>query len=87
MEGIVRRSEAISPTFITVSRQMRDQNRLGDLFVDHETGPARRTFGACIVHVTTHSMHHRAQVRVMLDLLGVGYDPFSGSAIDGYALE
>ena len=86
-ESIERRFEAISDTFITVSRQIRNEGRLNDTFVDIETGPARRTYGACIVHVATHSMHHRAQVLIMLDFLGMEYDPFAGFALDGYALD
>lgn len=87
LESLMRRFEAASPAFLAVSRQMREENRLGDTFVDTETGPARRTFGACIIHVATHSMHHRAQVRIIFDLLGVYYDPFAGFAIDAYPLE
>jgi uncharacterized damage-inducible protein DinB len=86
LENIECRFEAISDTFITISRKLQDEDRLSDTFVDIETGPARRTYGACIVHVATHSMHHRAQVLVMLDLLGVAYDPFAGFALDGYTV-
>ena len=86
-ESLMRRFEAISPVFIAAARQIQDENRTGEMFVDTETGPARRTYGACIVHVTTHSMHHRAQARVMLDLMGLEYDPFGGFALDSYALE
>ena len=86
VEGISQRFETISPAFIAVSKQMRDENRLADTFVDLETGPARRTFGATIVHVTTHNMHHRAQIHIMFDLLGIEYSPFAGFAMDAYPL-
>ena len=86
-ESLSRRFEAISPVFLTTARQVRDEGRFGEMFVDTETGLARRTYGACIVHVVTHSQHHRAQALVMLDLLGVEYDPFAGYAIDAYPLE
>ena len=86
-ESLARRFEAISDVFITTARQIRDEGRLSEMFVDTETGPARRTYGACIVHVITHSQHHRAQALVMLDLLGVPYNPFAGYAIDSYPLE
>ena len=86
-ESLTRRFEAISVVFRAAARQMRDEGRLGEMFVDTETGPARRTFGACIVHVVTHSQHHRTQGLVLLDLLGVEYDPFAGYAIDSHSLE
>ncbi len=86
-ESLTGRFEAISDVFLAAARLIRDEDRLNEMFVDRETGPARRTYGACIVHVATHSMHHRAQALVMLDLLGVSYDPFAGFAIDGYPLE
>lgn len=87
LESLTRRFEAASSAFLEVSRRVREENRLGETFVDIETGPARRTFGACIVHVATHSVHHRAQVRVMFDLLGVDYNPFAGFAMDAHPLE
>ena len=83
-QSLLRRFEAVSPVFIAVSRQIRDEGRLEDTFLDIETGPARRTFGACIVHVATHNMHHRAQARVMFDLLGVEYNPIAGFAMDAH---
>jgi len=87
-DAMTQRFEAISPAFISVARKIRDENRLGDMFVDRFTAePALRTFGACIVHVTTHSMHHRAQVLVMFDLLRIAYDPFAGYAVDEYPLD
>ena len=87
MEGIARRFEAISPVFLALARQIQSENRMDEMFVDYETGPARRTFGACIVHVATHNMHHRAQALVMFDLLGVKYNPFAGFALDSYPLD
>ena len=86
VESLMRRYEAISPVFMTLSRQCRDEDRLDELFVDIETGPARRSFGACIVHVATHGMHHRAQIRVTFDLLGIEYDPFGGDPMDRHPL-
>ncbi|MGI4789885.1 MAG: DinB family protein [Janthinobacterium lividum] len=87
LEILTRRFEAVSPAFLTISRQIRDENRLTETFVDDETGPARRTYGSCIVHVATHSMHHRAQIQVMFDLLNVDYNPFGGSALDSYPVD
>ena len=86
-ESLMRRFEAVSDVFLTTARQVRDAGSFDEMFLDTETGPARRSYGACIVHVVTHSQHHRAQARVMLDLLGVEYNPFAGYAIDGYPLE
>lgn len=86
LDTLTQRFEAISPVFIALARQLRDEHRLEETFVDTETGPARRPFGSCLVHVATHSAHHRAQVRVMFDLLGVDYNPFSGAALDAFPL-
>ena len=87
LELVAQRNETITPVFIAVATHLRDTNRLDDLFVDTETGPARRTYGSCIAHVVTHSLHHRAQALVMLDLLGVSYNPFIGAALDSYPLD
>jgi uncharacterized damage-inducible protein DinB len=87
IERIIQRYEAVCLAFDAIARSVRDESLMDDTFVDLETGPARRSFGSCILHVTTHNMHHRAQVFVMFDLLGVSYNPFAGSAIDGYPLD
>ncbi len=87
LEAVIQRNETITPVFIAVARQLQDANRLDNLFLDTETGPARRTYGSCIAHVVTHSMHHRAQALVMFDLLGIAYNPFMGAALDSYPIE
>lgn len=86
IEGIARRFEIASAEFIALAKQMRDENRLDDKFVDNEL-QCKRTMRATIIHVTTHSMHHRAQIRVLFDLLGVEYNPFAGYALDAHPLD
>lgn len=58
--------------FHTFARQIGDEDRLNDTFIDHlDQPPRRKTFGAGILHLTTHSMHHRAQLLYMLRQLDV----------------
>jgi uncharacterized damage-inducible protein DinB len=80
--GIALRLEKSSTEFMELARQLRDQNRLEATFEDRFYGGVHRTFGACIVHVATHGMHHRAQIRAYFDMLGVPYGYYEGSALD-----
>lgn len=83
MAGLTQRFETISADFIALAHRIRDEGRFDDMFVDYRSEPKRRkTYGACIVHLTTHSMNHRAQIFALFDQLGVAYDGFEGDALD-----
>lgn len=68
------RLKAAAADFTDLARETQRAGRLDDTFVDSLADPPRRkTLGAGIVHVVTHSMHHRAQVLAYLELLGVAH--------------
>lgn len=76
IETLTRRHEAVCDEFYTFARQASEEDRLDDTFVDHfHDPPARKTFGGCILHLTTRAMHHRAQLLFMLRQLGVADVP------------
>jgi uncharacterized damage-inducible protein DinB len=75
VEGLLHRLDTVAPEFATVATARRDQGRFDDFFVDVLDQPPRKTtFGGGIAHLLTHSMHHRAQVLIMLDILGIQHD-------------
>jgi uncharacterized damage-inducible protein DinB len=58
--------------FAEVSCRMRDEGRLDETYLDTlDNPPARKSFGGTIVHITTHSMHHRAQALYIMEQLGL----------------
>ena len=68
----IQRLDATYEEFAAVARRVQSENRLDDTFLDTvETPPAPHTFGGCIAHVITHSMHHRAQILNMMRHLGM----------------
>jgi uncharacterized damage-inducible protein DinB len=69
---LIERLDAAAAEFATVARRVQDEGKLDELFADPgESGVVMKTFGAGIVHVITHSMHHRAQVLNMMRQLGM----------------
>ena len=70
--GMIRRLDLAAERLKYVSRRVTDADGWDDLWQDHlDAPPQRKTFGAGIAHVITHSMHHRAQLLYMLRLTGV----------------
>jgi uncharacterized damage-inducible protein DinB len=69
--------ERYQATYADCARRMRDEQRLDETFFDHFDYP--QSMGGTILHVYTHNTQHRAEVRHMLERLGVGdlwdYDP------------
>jgi uncharacterized damage-inducible protein DinB len=65
-----------------VSRRIRDEGRLDQMLLDlREEPPVSKPLGGAIVHVTTHSMHHRAQALYLMEQLGLTNLP-EGDALD-----
>ena len=56
-------------TFATLSRQFRDEQRLGETYIDHYA--ARKSFGGTILHVVLHNAEHRTEALHILERLGV----------------
>lgn len=55
-----------------LGRDVVDQGHLDDTFIDTlENPPRHKSFGAGLLHLATHSMHHRAQLLFMLKRIGV----------------
>ena len=58
--------------FTASSRQLRDENRLDEVYLDIlDDPPSPKTIGGTIAHVITHDMHHRSEILNMLGQLGV----------------
>ncbi|HUG14187.1 MAG TPA: DinB family protein [Thermomicrobiales bacterium] len=55
--------------FATLARQVSDEHRLDDTFVDH--WGERPTLGGAVVHVVLHNAEHRTELVHMLTRLGV----------------
>ncbi len=72
VDGLLRRLDTVAPDLAAVSTRLVREGRLDECFVDHlDDPPRKKPYGGAIVHVITHSMHHRAQLLYMLRLLGV----------------
>ena len=64
--------EATYADFADSARQMRDSNRLDELYPDVlDEPPTFKSIGGTIAHVITHDMHHRSEILNMLGQLGV----------------
>jgi uncharacterized damage-inducible protein DinB len=66
---LIDRHERAYATFAAFARQIRDEQRIDDTFVDHYGAP--QTFGAAILHVILHDEGHRVEVLHILERLGV----------------
>lgn len=70
VEGLIERLEAGAADFSAFARQMADEGRLDELWVDVlDDPPTQKTYGGAIAHVITHSMAHRTEVVHMLQRL------------------
>lgn len=72
IEDLSKGFDQISDELYFFARQLADEGRLNQTFVDQLDSPPRhKSFGAGILHIATHNMHHRAQLLFMLRRLGV----------------
>ena len=70
-ELIDRHGEAMRD-FAALSRRIRDEERLDDLWTDtFDDPPTKKTYGGAIGHVLTHDMFHRGELLHILARLGV----------------
>jgi uncharacterized damage-inducible protein DinB len=69
LAALIDRHERAYATFATLSRRLRDEQRLGDTFIDHYA--ARKSFGGTILHVVLHNTEHRTEALHILERLGV----------------
>ena len=69
---LLERHDRASVAFAMLARQLRDEGRLDDLWVDQlDDPPKEKTYGGAIGHVLTHSHFHRAELLHMLQRLGL----------------
>lgn len=71
LDGLERRLERVIPEFAEVARCVQAQGDLDQVWPMREGFPETYSYGTTIVHVITHSAHHRAQLMYMLKRLGV----------------
>ncbi len=78
---LIDRLERVTPRLERVARKIIDEHRLDELWLDElDDPPQEKSYGGALVHVVTHSMHHRAQVLYLLRMLGVT-DLIEGDAL------
>lgn len=61
--------ERVHPAFAAAARRLRDEQRLGEIYVDHYA--VRKSFGGTILMVVEHNVEHRAEAVHILARLGV----------------
>lgn len=73
---LLERQVASAAEFTALARQIVDESRLDELWVDRlDDPPTQKTRGGTIGHVITHNMHHRAEVLHILARLDIGNLP------------
>lgn len=67
--AFLERHEQTYESFARAAYQLRAEQRLDDIFLDHHDYP--QSIGGTIVNVVHHNAHHRSEVRHILVRLGV----------------
>lgn len=81
LSALQKRLQTVAPQLAGLARRIQAEGRLDERWTDFlDDPPTRKTYGGAIVHVLTHSMHHRAQLIHMLKGLGVP-DVIEGDAL------
>jgi uncharacterized damage-inducible protein DinB len=74
--GMKSRLETATARFAEVAREISDSDLWDGEWLDVlDDPPRKKTYGATVAHMITHSMHHRAQVLYLLRLTGVANLP------------
>ena len=82
LDGLLTRLTYAAKDLAEVSRRIQGEGRLDRMYTDPlDEPPIPRPFGGMIVHVLTHSMHHRAQALYIMEQLGLTNLP-EGEALD-----
>jgi len=72
VKGLTARLDRAAADLAKLARDVARRDAWDETWLDVlDDPPARKTYGGAIAHVITHSMHHRAQVFVLLRRLGV----------------
>jgi uncharacterized damage-inducible protein DinB len=73
---LVNRFDLASSKLRSLAQDVSDRSRFDDCWVDVlDVPPTEKTYAAGIVHLVTHSMHHRAQLLYMLRQLRLPHLP------------
>jgi uncharacterized damage-inducible protein DinB len=80
LEGFSKRLEIVALQFAEVAHQQQTDGLLDEKWQGRDDQPTSFSYGTTIVHVITHSAHHRAQLMYMLKCLGVP-DVIMGDAL------
>ena len=80
LDGFTKRLELVASEFAAVARERQSNGRLDEKWVTREDQPTAFSYGTTVVHVITHSAHHRSQWMYMLKRLGVP-DVIMGDAL------
>ena len=65
---LLERLSIVSRDFANLARNIVREERYDDCFIDTlDNPPMKKTFGGAIGHVITHNMHHRAQMRFLME--------------------
>ena len=67
-----RRFESAYGDFARIARELRDTQRLNDMYLDVlDRPPQEKSYAGTILHVITHDHMHRAEILHMLERMGV----------------
>lgn len=81
LDALGERLETVAPQLAELARRVQAQGRLDERWTGLPGSPSNQlTYGGTLVHVVTHSMHHRVQLIHMLRKLGVP-DVIEGDAL------
>jgi uncharacterized damage-inducible protein DinB len=70
--GLIERLDIVSEQLLALSKNVEDEDREEDFFIDTlDNPPTRKPLGGGLVHLATHSMHHRAQCLYIMRKLGM----------------
>lgn len=70
--NLLDRLDVVSPQLLALGKRVVEERREDEYFTDYLDNPPRqKPFGAGLVHIATHGMHHRAQCLYIMRLLGV----------------
>lgn len=72
LEALLERHVVARDELRALASRILTRGDLNATFVDHlDEPPRKKTYGGCLVHLATHSMHHRAQLLYFLRRVGV----------------
>ncbi len=80
LDGFSKRLEVVALEFAEVSQRQQTDGLLDEKWQVRDDQPTSFSYGTTIVHVITHSAHHRSQLMYMLRRLGVP-DVIMGDAL------